>query len=86
MYGAETWTFRKVHQKYFESFEMRCWRRMEKIGWTDRVRNEEVLCTVKQARSILQTVKRSKTNWTGHILRMYCLLKHATEGKVEGRI
>jgi hypothetical protein len=42
-YGAETWTFRKVHQKYLESFEMWCWRRMEKINWTDRVRNEEVL-------------------------------------------
>ena len=37
MYGAETWAFRKVHQKYLESFEMWCWR-TEKIGWTDRVR------------------------------------------------
>jgi hypothetical protein len=26
-----------------ESFEMLCWRRMEKIGWTDLVRKEEVL-------------------------------------------
>ena len=24
------------------SFEMWCWRRMEKISWTDHVRNEEV--------------------------------------------
>jgi hypothetical protein len=39
LYGAETWTFRKVEQKYLESFEMWCWRRMEKISWTDRVRN-----------------------------------------------
>jgi hypothetical protein len=30
-YGAETWTLRKVDQKYLHSFEMRCWRRMEKI-------------------------------------------------------
>jgi hypothetical protein len=30
-------------QKYLESFEMWCWRRMEKISWTDHVRNEEVL-------------------------------------------
>jgi hypothetical protein len=37
--GAETWTLRKVDQKYLESFEMWCWRRMEKISWTDRVRN-----------------------------------------------
>jgi hypothetical protein len=32
LYGAETWTLRKVDQKYLESFEMWCWRRMEKIS------------------------------------------------------
>jgi hypothetical protein len=48
LYGAETWTLRKVDQKHLESFEMWCWRRMEKISWTDRVRNEEVLHRVKE--------------------------------------
>jgi hypothetical protein len=43
VYGAETWTLRAVAQKHMESFEMWCWRRMEKISWTDHVRNEEVL-------------------------------------------
>ena len=41
--GAETWTLRAVDQKHPESFEMWCWRRLEKISWTDRVRNGEVL-------------------------------------------
>jgi hypothetical protein len=41
--GAETWTLRKVDQKYLESFQMWCWRRMEKISWTDHVRNERAL-------------------------------------------
>ena len=35
LYGAETWTFRAADQKYLESFEMWCWRRMEKISWTE---------------------------------------------------
>jgi hypothetical protein len=30
---------------------MWCWRRMEKISWTDRVRNEEVLLRVKEQRN-----------------------------------
>jgi hypothetical protein len=47
-YGAETWTFRAVDQKHLESFEMWCWRRMEKISWTDHVRNEELLLRVKE--------------------------------------
>jgi hypothetical protein len=37
--GAGTCKLQKVHQKYLEDFEMRCWGRMEKISWTDRVRN-----------------------------------------------
>ena len=43
LYGVETWTLRAVDQKHMESFEMWCWRRMEKITWTDHVRNEDVL-------------------------------------------
>jgi hypothetical protein len=43
LYGGETWTLRALDQKHLESFEMWCWRRMEKISWTDHVRNEEVL-------------------------------------------
>jgi hypothetical protein len=43
VYGAETWTLRAVEQKHLECFEMWCWRRMEKISWTEKVRSEEVL-------------------------------------------
>jgi hypothetical protein len=59
---------------------------MEKISWTDRVRNEEVLHGVKEERNILHTIKRRKANWIGHILHRNCLLKQVIEGKVEGRI
>jgi hypothetical protein len=38
--GAETGTLWKVDQKYLESFEMWCWRRMEKISPAERVTNE----------------------------------------------
>jgi hypothetical protein len=39
-YGPETWTLRKGDQKYMENFEVWCWRRMEKISWTDHVRKK----------------------------------------------
>ena len=39
-YGNEAWTFLKVDQILLESFEMWCWRRMHKIRWPDRVKNE----------------------------------------------
>jgi hypothetical protein len=59
---------------------------MEKISWTDLVRNEEVLHRVKAERNILHKMKKRKANWIGHILRSNCLLKHVIEGKIEGRI
>jgi hypothetical protein len=48
LYGDEIWTLRKVDYKYLEGFEVCCWRRMETIICTDRVRNEEVLQRVKE--------------------------------------
>jgi hypothetical protein len=86
LYGAGTWTLRKVNQKYLENFEVWCWRRMETIIWIDCARNEEVLQRVKEERNILQTIKRRNAKWIGHILRRNCLLKHVIEGKIEGRI
>jgi hypothetical protein len=83
LYGAENWTFRQVDQKYLGSSEMWCWRRMEKISWTNRVRNEEVLLRVSEQRNIIHKIKRRKDNWIGHILRRNCLLKHIIEGKIE---
>jgi hypothetical protein len=46
--GAKTWTLPNVDQKYLENSEMWCWRRMEKLRWTDCERNEEVLHTVNK--------------------------------------
>jgi hypothetical protein len=48
--AAKTWTLRAADQKHLESFEMCCWRRMEKIIWTNHVRSEEVLFGVKEQR------------------------------------
>jgi hypothetical protein len=59
---------------------------VEKISWTDRVQNEDVLHRVKDDRNILHTTKRGKMNWTGHMLHRNCLLKHIIEGMTEGKI
>jgi ribosomal 50S subunit-associated protein YjgA (DUF615 family) len=60
---------------------------MEKISWTDHVRNEEVLLRVKEQRNILhEIIRKRKANWIGHILRRNCLLQQVIEGKIKGRI
>ena len=60
---------RAVDQKHLESFEMWCWRRMEKIIRTDHVTNEEVLLRVKEQRNILHEIHKRKAKWIGHIMR-----------------
>jgi hypothetical protein len=83
LYGAETWTLWAVDRKQLESFEMWCWRRMEKISWTDHVRNKEVLLRVKEQMNILPKILKRKVNWIGHVLRRNCLLQRVIEGKIQ---
>jgi hypothetical protein len=82
LYGAETWKLRTVDQKHLESSEMWCWRRMEKISWTDHVRNEEVLLSVKEQRNILHEIRKRKANWIVHISHAFYngLLKERYKG------
>ena len=56
---------------------------MEKISWTDHVRNEGVLLRVKEQRNILHEISKQKANWIGHILRRNCILQQVIEGKIK---
>jgi hypothetical protein len=62
MFSKKLRTFWKVDQKCLESFETRCFRRKEKIGWTDLMRNKEVLLIVKEEWNIEHTIKRRDIN------------------------
>jgi hypothetical protein len=74
--------FRKLKRKYFESFEMWCWRRVEKIKWSEKVTNEQVLERMREKRTILNNILRRKVNLISHILRRKCLLHDAVEGQM----
>jgi len=58
--------------------------RVEKISWTDHVRNEEALLKVKEQRNILHEISKWKAKWISHILRRNCLLQQVIEGKIKG--
>jgi len=55
---------------------------MEKVSWTEHVRNEEVLLRVKEQRNI--KINKRKDNWIGYILRRNCLLQRVIKGKIKG--
>jgi hypothetical protein len=54
---------------------------MEKIIWTDHVKNE-VLLRVKKQRIILHEISKRKANWVGQILHRNYLLRQVIEGKI----
>ena len=78
--GDDTWTLREVDHKYLESFEMWCWRRMEKFSWSERVKMKDY--KELEEINILHTIKRR--NWIGYIWRRNCLLTLVVGGKIEG--
>jgi hypothetical protein len=81
LYGAENWTLRKVERRYLQSFKMWCWRSMEMIIWTDRLKNKEVLHG--QVGTELATYNKTKGGEMDfHILRRKCLLQYIIEGKI----
>ena len=59
---------------------------MEKISWTDHVRNEGVLLRVNEHRNILHEIRKCKANCNGHILCRNCLLKQVIKGKIKGEM
>jgi hypothetical protein len=63
------------------------WRRIEKISWTDKITNEEVLERVGINRQLMNELRNRKKNWIGQnlILRGDDLLKEVIEGRIEGK-
>jgi hypothetical protein len=81
LYGAETWTLRKVDQntwKVLKCVAEEGWRSAGPIMW-------EMKKYYKESRR-RGTTKRRKGIWIGHNLLRNCLLKHVIEGKIKGRI
>ena len=65
---------------------MKCYRKILRIAWIEKVPNEEVLNRIGiTTPRLLQTVKRLKMEYFGHIKRHDTLERHILEAKIEGR-
>ena len=76
------WTLIKLELKYVESFDMWCWRRMEKIKLPEKVTNEQVIKYIGEKRTLENNILGCKVNWIAHILRRNCPLHDAIEGQM----
>ena len=87
LYGAETATYTVKAINYLEACEMWLHRRMLRISWTQKLRNSEVLELANTERTILETIKKRKLGYFGHVIRgeKYELLRLIIQGKIEGK-
>ena len=85
IYGCETWMLRKEDIRRLEAAEMWIWRRMEKISWTEKISNEEVLRRIGEERQLMSLIRTRKRKWIGHSIRGEGLLKEVIEGRMEGK-
>src|SRR6218665_1393734 len=77
-------TMRKEDITRFEAFEMRIWRRTEKISWTEHISND-VLKLVEEERSLLTIIGTRQRNWMRHIMRGDSLQREIIKGRMEGK-
>ena len=61
---------------------MWCWMKMEKIKWSEKVTNEQVLDRIGEKRTLINNILRRKANLIGHILIRNCLLHDVIEGQM----
>ena len=85
LYGCETWTINKTIEKKLEAFEMWTFRRIGKIKWTEKMTNSEVCNVLKVKREVMNTIRKRKMIYFGHLIRHNNILKTITEGRVEGK-
>jgi len=60
LYGCENWMFKKKDEKLLQSFEMLLYKIMQRISWTQRIRNEEVLNRMETLPELMNSIKTNK--------------------------
>uniref|UniRef100_H3AUJ9 Endonuclease/exonuclease/phosphatase domain-containing protein n=1 Tax=Latimeria chalumnae TaxID=7897 RepID=H3AUJ9_LATCH len=69
LYGAETWTTFRPHEKKLEAFHLSCLRKILCIHWSEHIPNFEVLT---QALPGIQAILSERCmRWAGHIVHMH---------------
>ena len=79
-------TINNTDAKRITSFEMKCYRKILRIFWMEKVTNKEVLSRLDMKTTmLLQKAKTLKLKYFGHIKRHETLERHILEARIDGR-
>ena len=68
LYGCETWRTTQTMQRKIQTFFNTCLRRIYKIQWQEKIRNEDLWERAGQE-PVAKQILRRKWGWMGHTLR-----------------
>ena len=86
MYGCESWTIKKAELQRTDAFELWCWRRLLRVGWTASRSNQSLLKEISPEYSLEGLMLKLKLQSFGHLMRRAdSLEKTLMLAKIEGR-
>ena len=69
LYGCETWTIYRRHEKLLQQFHFRCFRNMFNICCQDKIPDTNILERADLP-SIITIMRKAQTRWAEHVSRM----------------
>ena len=86
LYGCEAWTINNTDAKRITSFEMKCYRKILRTSWMEKVTNKEVISRLDMKTTmLLKKAKTLKLKYFGLIKRHETLERHILEARIDGR-
>ena len=85
VYGCESWTIKKAEHWRIDAFELRCWRKLLRVPWTERRSSQSILKETSPEYSLEGLMLKLKLQYFGHLMRRTdSLEKTLIWGKIEG--
>ena len=66
--GCEIWTINKVKHRRIDAFELRCWRKLLRVPWTERRSNQSILRDISPGCSLEGLMLKLKLQYFGHLM------------------
>ena len=86
MYGCEIWTPKRAECQRIDAFELRCWRRLLRVPWTERRFNHSILKEISPGYSLEGMMLKLKLQYFGNLMqRVDSLEKTLMLGGMGGR-
>ena len=86
-YGSETWCLNKQAEQKINAFQMKSFRKILRVPWTEKRTNVSILQQLGNIEEnwLLNTVAKGKMAYFGHVKRHDSLERAFYEGIIEGK-